>query len=49
MITYEGYYDTKQFFRNERIQVQHCAKDKKEWVCIITTSKAKSLDEKELG
>ena len=25
------------------------AKGKKEWVCIITTSKAKPLDEKELG
>ena len=24
-------------------------KEKKEWVCIITTSKAKPLDEKELG
>ena len=24
-------------------------KVKKEWVCIIITSKAKSLDEKELG
>ena len=24
-------------------------KVKKEWACIITTSKAKSLDEKELG
>ena len=25
------------------------AKGKKEWVCIITTSQAKILDEKELG
>ena len=24
-------------------------KVKKEWICIITTSKAKSLDQKELG
>ena len=42
-ITLNSYLEMKQYKQNTVQEV------KKEWVCIITINKAKSLDKKELG
>ena len=39
----------KNYWKMKEYKCNTVRKVKKEWVCITTTSKAKSLDEEELG